>query len=52
MTMIGGRLLDRNLQVIAGGSANAVSGLKPFWFHEQAGGAFTAGATVGVPHED
>ena len=48
MTMAGGRLLDGNLQVIAGGSG----GFKPFWFHEQAGSAFTAGATVGVPHED
>ena len=52
MTMAGGRLLDRNLQVIAGGSAGGPAGFKPFWFHEQAGGAFTAGATVGVPHED
>ena len=52
MTMAGGRLLDRNLQVIAGGSAGSPAGFKPFWFHEQAGGAFTAGATVGVPHED
>ena len=52
MTMIGGRLLDRNLQVIAGGTPNSVTSFKPFWFHEQAGGAFTAGATAGVPHED
>ena len=52
MTMSGGRLLDRDLQVIAGGSPGSVTGMKPFWFHEQAGGAFTAGATVGVPHVD
>jgi hypothetical protein len=48
MTMAGGRLFDSNLQIVAGGQG----GFKPFWFNEQAGGAFTAGATVGVPHED
>jgi len=48
MTMAGGRLFDSNLQIVAGGQG----GFKPFWFHEQAGGAFTAGATMGVPHED
>jgi len=48
MTMAGGRLFDSNLQIIAGGTG----GFKPFWFSEQAGGAFTAGATMGVPHED
>jgi imidazolonepropionase-like amidohydrolase len=48
MTMVGGKLYDSNLQVIAGGTG----GFKPFWFHEKAGGAFTAGTTVGVPHED
>jgi adenine deaminase len=48
MTMQGGRLFDSNLQIIAGGQG----GFKPFWFNEQAGGAFTAGATVGVPHQD
>ena len=48
MTMAGGRLFDSNLQIVAGGTG----GFKPFWFNEQAGGAFTAGATVGVPHED
>ena len=52
MTMIGGRLLDRNLQMVAGSTANAVAGMKPFWFQQQAGGAFTEGATIGVPHED
>ena len=50
--MIGGRLLDKNLQMVAGGSANSVAGFKPFWFQEQAGGAFTEGATMSVPHED
>ncbi|HEY5459728.1 MAG TPA: amidohydrolase family protein [Sphingomicrobium sp.] len=48
MTMQGGRLFDSNLQIVAGGTG----GFKPFWFSEQAGGAFTAGATMGVPHED
>jgi imidazolonepropionase-like amidohydrolase len=48
MTMVGGKLYDSDLQVIAGGTG----GFKPFWFQEQAGGAFTAGATAGVPHED
>jgi len=48
MTMAGGRLFDSNLQIVAGGQG----GFKPFWFNEQAGGAFTAGATIGVPEED
>ncbi|MFL6854353.1 MAG: amidohydrolase family protein, partial [Sphingomicrobium sp.] len=48
MTMQGGRLFDSNLQIVAGGQG----GFKPFWFNEQAGGAFTAGATIGVPEED
>ena len=52
MTMQGGRLFDSNLQIVAGETANAPAGFKPFWFNEQAGGAFTAGATLGVPHED
>ncbi|HET9337124.1 MAG TPA: amidohydrolase family protein [Sphingomicrobium sp.] len=47
MTMQGGRLFDSNLQIVAGGQG----GFKPFWFHEQAGGAYTAGATVGLPGE-
>jgi len=48
MTMQGGRLFDRNLQIIAGGSG----GFRPFWFQGQAGGSYTAGTTLGVPHED
>ena len=47
MTMIGGRLLDSNLQVVAGGSG----GFRPFWFQEQAGGSFTAGTTYVVNKE-
>jgi imidazolonepropionase-like amidohydrolase/Tol biopolymer transport system component len=47
MTMAGGRLFDNNLQIVAGGQG----GFKPFWFNEQAGGAFTAGVGVGLPKE-
>jgi imidazolonepropionase-like amidohydrolase/Tol biopolymer transport system component len=47
MTMVGGKLYDSNLQVVAGGAG----GFRPFWFQEQAGGSFTAGATAGVPKE-
>ncbi|MEO6433102.1 MAG: amidohydrolase family protein [Sphingomicrobium sp.] len=47
MTMQGGRLFDRNLQIVAGGSG----GFKPFWFQESAGGNFTAGVTNGLPKE-
>ena len=42
-----GRLFDSDLQIVAGGQG----GFKPFWFHEQAGGAFTAGAGVGLPKD-
>ena len=42
------RLFDGNLQIVAGGTG----GFRPFWFHEQAGGAFTAGSDGEVPHED
>jgi hypothetical protein len=45
--MQGGRLFDGNLQIVAGGSG----GFKPFWFHEQAGGSYTAGVGVGLPRE-
>ena len=48
MTMVGGRLYDSNLRVVAGGTG----GFRPFWFQTQAGGAYTAGATVGVPDAD
>jgi imidazolonepropionase-like amidohydrolase/Tol biopolymer transport system component len=51
MTMIGGRLLDSNLQTVAGGSAGTPSGFKPFWFQTGAGGNYTAGTGVGVPRE-
>ncbi len=52
MTMIGGRLLDSNLQMVAGRSAGSVTGFRPFWFQNQAGGNYTAGATIGVPRGD
>ena len=48
MTMIGGRLLDGNLDDVAGGTHKR----RPLWFEQGAGGNFTVGATVGVPHED
>jgi imidazolonepropionase-like amidohydrolase len=51
MTMVGGRLFDSNLQVVAGGTPGSPAGFRPFWFQEQAGGAFTAGTGVGVPKE-
>ena len=48
MTMVGGKLYDSGLQVVAGGRG----GFKPFWFHEQAGGAFTAGTTNADTHQE
>jgi imidazolonepropionase-like amidohydrolase len=48
MTMIGGKLLDSNLQVIAGGSG----GFRPFWFQQQAGGSYTATATMVTKEAD
>jgi imidazolonepropionase-like amidohydrolase len=48
MTMVGGKLFDSNLQVVAGGSG----GFRPFWFQEQAGGSFTAGTTNAVTHQE
>ncbi|WP_051504091.1 amidohydrolase family protein [Sphingomonas jaspsi] len=51
MTMQGGRLFDRNLQIVAGQSAGSPTGFKPFWFSEQAGGSYTAGTGNGLPHQ-
>jgi len=48
MTMAGGRLLDSNLRVIAGGTG----GFRPFWFQQQAGGSYTATATVVTKEAD
>jgi imidazolonepropionase-like amidohydrolase/Tol biopolymer transport system component len=47
MTMVGGKLYDSDLRVVAGGTG----GFKPFWFHEQAGGSYTAGTGNGLPRE-
>lgn len=51
MTMTGGRLLDGNLQVVAGGTPGNVTGFKPFWFQSTAGVSYTAGTGNGVPGE-
>ncbi|WP_037552423.1 amidohydrolase family protein [Sphingomonas sp. URHD0057] len=47
-TMINGMLLDGDLNAVAGGTHKT----KPFWFHQSAGGNYSEGTTVGVPHED
>ncbi|WP_265571390.1 amidohydrolase family protein [Sphingomicrobium nitratireducens] len=48
MVMLGGRLMDSTLTTIAGGEG----GLKPFWFQEGAGDAYTGGSGESVPHRD
>ena len=47
-TMINGELLDSNLNAVAGGTHRE----RPFWFQQSAGGSYSEGVTVGVPHED
>jgi len=47
-TMINGELLDSNLNAVAGGTHRE----RPFWFQQSAGGAYSEGTTVSVPHED
>jgi hypothetical protein len=47
-TMINGQLLDSNLNAVAGGTHRE----RPFWFQQSAGGAYSEGVTIGVPHED
>ena len=47
-TMLNGMLLDENLNAIAGGNHRA----RPFWFQQSAGGSYSEGTTVGIPHED
>ena len=49
MTMIGGRLLDANLDTIAGGPSDKRRAL---WFDRTAGANFSAGASIGVEHAD
>ncbi|HKX91235.1 MAG TPA: amidohydrolase family protein, partial [Sphingomicrobium sp.] len=47
-TVANGVVYDANLDQVAGGSRKR----QPFWFEQSAGGAYTAGAAAGVPHED
>ena len=47
-TVLNGIVYDSNLDQIAGGTRRR----QPFWFEQSAGGAYTAGATVGVPEVD
>jgi hypothetical protein len=41
-------LLDGDLNAVAGGTHVT----RPFWFQQSAGGNYSEGTTVGVPHED
>ena len=52
MVMTSGRLLDGNLNIVAGATPGKASGYKPFWFQQGAGANYSEGATVGVPHDD
>ena len=47
-TMLNGVVYDANMDQVAGGNRRRL----PFWFEQSAGGDYTAGATVGVPHQD
>ena len=47
-TMLNGTLYDSNLNAVAGGTFR----IRPFWFDQSAGGSYSQGATLGVPHED
>jgi len=47
-TVANGVVYDSNMDQIAGGARKR----QPFWFEQSAGGNYTAGATLGVPHED
>jgi len=47
-TMIDGMLLDSDLNAVAGGTHKT----RPFWFQQSAGGNYSEGTTIGVPHED
>ena len=48
MTMIGGHLLDSNLD----DTATPTRKRRPLWFETGAGGNYSEGATIGVPQED
>ena len=47
-TMLNGMLLDSDLNAVAGGTHRT----RPFWFQQSAGGNYSEGVTVGLPHED
>jgi urease alpha subunit len=47
-TVANGVVYDTNMDQVAGGIRRRA----PFWFEQSAGGSYTAGVTVGVPHED
>jgi imidazolonepropionase-like amidohydrolase/Tol biopolymer transport system component len=46
-TVANGVVYDSNMDQVAGGNRKR----QPFWFEQSAGGAYSAGATVSVPHE-
>ena len=47
-TVANGVVYDSNMDQVANGSRRRA----PFWFEQSAGGAYSAGATLGVPQED
>ena len=47
-TVANGVVYDSNLDQVAGGTRRRA----PFWFEQSAGGAYSAGATLGIPQED
>ena len=47
-TVANGVVYDGNMDQVAGGTRRR----QPFWFEQSAGVSYTAGATVGLPHED
>ena len=47
-TVANGVVYDSNLDQIANGSKRRA----PFWFEQSAGGNYSAGTTVGLPHQD
>ncbi|HEX6219207.1 MAG TPA: amidohydrolase family protein, partial [Sphingomicrobium sp.] len=47
-TVANGVVYDSNMDQVANGSRRRA----PFWFEQSSGGAYSAGASLGVPHED
>jgi cytosine/adenosine deaminase-related metal-dependent hydrolase len=47
-TVANGVVYDSNMDQIAGGARKR----QPFWFEQSAGGNYTSGAALGVPHGD